>query len=415
MKKAKINSATRTALFFILIMGIVSLLSDMTHEGAKSIYGDFLRLNGASYFSISLISGLGEFLGSSLIFVTGYIASRTKKYWLMTFIGYAINMLAIPALALVMPGGYIWAGALIIAERIGKAIRKPAKNTMVSFVSHKMGVGKSFAMLEVLDQIGAFLGPVMLTGVLLLSKNEDTLTGYRLSFLFLLIPAILCLIFLFIARIKYPKPEDYETAEEVNSEEQLAGKNKQVFIIYIVASLLSAIAFLDFPLISAYISDQGYLSAEYLPLAYAFAMLIDAVGAFIFGLLFDRFGIRLLPYVSLLGVLLTPLIFLTHSLGSVAAGVAIWGLIMGANESVLKAAVATIVPKARRAWGYGLFEGLYGIAWFAGSVLIGLLIEKSITWMVIFCVAVSLLATVFYFMSAYIDSGKKITKEKIDG
>ncbi|MFA6813411.1 MAG: MFS transporter, partial [Bacteroidaceae bacterium] len=155
----KNKKTLKPALIFILIMGIVSMLSDMTHEGARSIYGAYLSLAGASAATIGFVTGFGEFIGYSFRIITGPITDRTKKYWTMTIIGYSINMLAIPALALVSKDGWIIACILIVAERIGKAIRQPAKNTLVSFAASQIGEGKSFAIVEFLDQIGAFLGP----------------------------------------------------------------------------------------------------------------------------------------------------------------------------------------------------------------------------------------------------------------
>lgn len=85
---------------FVLILGIVNLFSDITYEGASSINGPFLGTLGASAFAIGLISGIGEFLGYSLRFISGYFSDKSGKYWLVTFIGYIINLFAVPALAL---------------------------------------------------------------------------------------------------------------------------------------------------------------------------------------------------------------------------------------------------------------------------------------------------------------------------
>jgi hypothetical protein len=149
-------------LAFIFLMGLVSLLSDMTHEGAKSILGAYLAFMGASAAAIGFISGFGEFLGYSLRLFTGFLADKTKKYWLITLIGYAIDLFAIPALALIPQNGWIYACILIIIQRTGKALKKPAKNTLVSFAASEVGQGKSFAILEFIDQIGAFSGPLIL-------------------------------------------------------------------------------------------------------------------------------------------------------------------------------------------------------------------------------------------------------------
>lgn len=150
------------AMAFILLMGIVSLFSDMTHEGARSILGEYLNLAGASAATIGFVSGFGELCGYSLRLLSGFAADKTKKYWFFVIFGYALQVLAIPALALIPEYGWAAACGLVILERIGKAVKKPAKNTLVSFAASEVGVGKGFAFQEFLDQLGAFIGPVML-------------------------------------------------------------------------------------------------------------------------------------------------------------------------------------------------------------------------------------------------------------
>jgi hypothetical protein len=139
-------SVKKAAFSFVLLMGIVSLFSDMTHEGAASIIGAYLSLAGASAAVIGFVSGLGEFIGYSLRLVTGWFTDKTKKYWLMTIIGYTVDCMAIPALALVPKNGWIWACLLIVVQRTGKAIKKPAKDTLLSFAESQAGTGKNFAI-----------------------------------------------------------------------------------------------------------------------------------------------------------------------------------------------------------------------------------------------------------------------------
>jgi hypothetical protein len=122
--------------------------------------------------------GLGEFIGYALRLVTGYISDKTKRYWPITIIGYAINLIAIPALALAPGLGWVYACGLIVLERFGKAIRSPAKTTLASFAASEVGAGKGFALQEVLDQIGAFIGPLMLFIVLTVKGNDNKLSAY---------------------------------------------------------------------------------------------------------------------------------------------------------------------------------------------------------------------------------------------
>jgi hypothetical protein len=168
------ESKKKAAYTFLVLLGIVSLFSDLTYEGARSILGPYLLLLGASASTVGFVSGLGEFIGYALRLITGYISDKTKRYWLITIVGYAINLIAIPALALAPGLGWVYACGLIVLERFGKAIRHPAKTTIASFAATEVGAGKGFALQEVLDQIGAFIGPLVLFFVLTLKGGGDT-------------------------------------------------------------------------------------------------------------------------------------------------------------------------------------------------------------------------------------------------
>ena len=175
---------------FITLMGIVSLFSDMTHEGARSVLGEYLNLAGASAATIGFVSGVGELCGYSLRLLSGFLADKTKKYWTLVIVGYALQVLAIPALALIPENGWVLACGLVILERVGKAIKKPAKNTLVSFAASEVGTGKGFAYQEFLDQLGAFLGPVILFVISLIKGTGNLFSTYRVCFAFLGIPAL---------------------------------------------------------------------------------------------------------------------------------------------------------------------------------------------------------------------------------
>ncbi len=200
----------KQAIIFLVLLGFISLLSDFTHEGARSIYGPFLSLIGASAFVVSFTSGLGEFIGQGLRIVTGVIADKSQKYWLMMFLGYAVNLLAIPLLMFVNASIWQVAIVLILIERVGKAIRAPAKSALTSFTSQHLGAGKAFAIQEALDQFGAFLGPLFAFAVLSLNQGSE-LQGYQMVFGFLGIFATATLVILVISWRKYPNPQRFDT------------------------------------------------------------------------------------------------------------------------------------------------------------------------------------------------------------
>ncbi len=143
----------RSAFRFVLIIGIVNLFADLTYEGARGIIGPFLGSLGASAAIVGFVAGFGELMGYGLRSVSGYFADKSHKYWFVTFTGYAINMLAVPTLALA--GQWPLAAGLVVAERTGRAIRKPVVEAMLSHAGRSIGVGWVFGLNEALDQAGA--------------------------------------------------------------------------------------------------------------------------------------------------------------------------------------------------------------------------------------------------------------------
>ena len=403
MKKKQISQA----MLFIIMFGIVSLFSDMTHEGAASIRGAYLTLLGASAATIGFVSGLGELVGYSMRYVFGRITDKTKKYWPMTILGYVLDIIAVPLLALVGENGWIAACALLIVQRMGKAIKKPAKDTIMSFAATQEGAGKSFGIQELLDQLGAFLGPVLLYLVMLQKTTGDTYEMYAHCFAVLAIPGAITLILLFITMKKFPNPEQFEPEPK----EYIPFKMKKEFIFYIAGISLFAFGFIDYSLILMHISrtyagiavaageTSSVITSGTLPLIYAGAMLVDAIAALFFGYLFDKHGVTALVLSTLLSAPFAVLVFAGNSVTSILCGIALWGIGMGAQESILKAAVAGMVPKSSRATGYGIFEFAFGIFWFLGSWLLGVLYDINIYAMITVSVLAQLAAIPLYIFS----------------
>lgn len=395
------------AMVFIILFGIVSLFSDMTHEGASSIRGAYLSLLGASAGVIGFVSGLGELIGYSMRYVFGKLTDKTKHYWPMTILGYVLDVLAVPALALVGENGWIWACALLVIQRMGKAIKKPAKDTIMSFAASQEGIGKSFGLQEVLDQIGAFMGPVLLYLVMLFKTNGTQFEIYSFCFAVLAIPGAITLILLLVTKHRFPNPEHFEPEPK----DFVPFKMKRSFILYIIGISLFAFGFIDYSIIIMHVSrtyshlasglaETTYLiSSGTLPLLYAGAMLVDAVAALFFGLLYDKSGVKALVWSSIISAPFAVFVFMFDSVPMLLVGIALWGVGMGAQESILKAAVTSMVPKASRATGYGMFECSFGAFWFLGSWALGVLYDVNIMVMVVVSVAAQLASIPFYIAS----------------
>ena len=403
-KKKKLSQA----MVFIVLFGVVSLFSDMTHEGASSIRGAYLSLLGASAATIGFISGLGELIGYSMRYVFGKLTDKSKKYWPMTIAGYVLDIIAVPLLALVGEHGWVAACGLLVVQRMGKAIKKPAKDTIMSFAASQEGVGKSFGIQEVLDQIGAFLGPVLLYLVMLFQTDGSTFEIYSKCFAVLAVPGAVTLVLLIITRCKFPNPEHFEPEPK----EYIPFKMKKEFILYIAGISLFAFGFIDYSIIIMHVSrtytglasglseTSSLVTTGSLPLLYAGAMLVDAVAALVFGLLYDKNGVKALVWSTVISAPFAIFVFAFDSVPMLLLGIALWGVGMGAQESILKAAVTSMVPKASRATGYGIFECSFGVFWFLGSWLLGILYDASIPAMIAVSVIAQLAAIPLYITSA---------------
>mgnify|MGYP000269630056 CR=1 FL=1 len=362
----------QTAISFILMMGLVSAFGDIVYESARSISGPYLAFLGASAVVVGAVSGLGEFLGYGLRLVSGYVADRTRAYWLATFIGYGL-ILCIPLLA--FAGSWQVAAALLILERIGKAIRSPARDTLISHATHQTGRGWGFGLHEFLDQTGAILGPLVLSLAFLINQN------YQSGFHWLWLPAILVVVFLFVARWKVPDPQTLEAkASEASQKTSLPLE----FWHYAVFTFLGVAGFVSFPLLSLYWVKEGIVQAAWIPTLYAVAMGVDALVALAVGKLYDRFGLNTLFAVPFL-TLLVPLSGFSDSAILIGLSILLWGSVMAIHETTMRAAVADIAQIQKRATAYGIFNTIYGAGWFVGGSLLGWLYQSalaSLPWFV---------------------------------
>lgn len=375
------------SVLFVVLLGLVSLCADMTYEGARSITGPFLGTLGASGAVVGVVSGLGELVGYVLRLLSGYLSDRTRRYWLLTFTGYTVNLLAVPLLALA--GHWLLASMLIVIERFGKAIRTPARDAMLSHATKQMGHGWGFGLHEAMDQIGAVLGPLIVFATL--SFRND----YRMGFAVLLVPALLALITLTIARSLFPRPQDLEVKTVAL---QTRGFTP-TYWLYLGAVGLVAAGYADFPLMAYHFGKQQLVSSSHIALFYALAMGVDAIGALALGRLFDRIGFATLVLATLISAGFAPLAFLGGFSGAVT-GAILWGLGMSAQESVMRAAVARLIPPERRGTAYGVFHTGYGLAWFAGSALMGWLYDRSVTGLVAFSVLAQMAALAVFIVLA---------------
>jgi predicted MFS family arabinose efflux permease len=295
---AKQNVA-KLAFRFVLIIGIVDFFADMTYEGARSVVGRFLGSLGASAAVVGFVAGFGKPVGYGLRSVSGYFADKTHRYWAVAFVGYAINMLAVPALALA--GNWPLAAALIISERTGRAIRRPAVEAMLSHAGKSIGQGWVFGLNEALDQTGATLGPLITAFVLYRCGN------YRHAFAVLLVSALLCLAVLVVAWALNRRPN--ELSEEPTHPSASRNFSKSYWL-YVAAGALIAAGFADFSLIGFLFQKTATVPQGLVPIFYAAAMASGALASLVLGKLLDRLGLPILLGAFFVPAFFAPLVFL---------------------------------------------------------------------------------------------------------
>jgi MFS family permease len=371
---------------FVFILGIVSLFADMTYEGGRSIAGPLLAHLGASGLIVGFVAGFGELVGYGLRVVSGRAADRTKRYWPIAFAGYAINVLSVPALALART----WpvAAGLIVGERFGRGVRKPAVSAMIAHAGSQIGQGWVFGFHELMDQLGATAGPLLVAAILMLGG------GFPKAFGVLIVPAVLALLVLAIARIAYPLPSAMEAKPRTGS-----ASFSRAYWVYVAAGACVAMGFADFALVSFHLSKVHVVPNHVIPILYAGAMLVGALGAPILGRLYDRFAVPTVIVSFAAGALFAPLSFLGGPSLAIA-GVLLWGLGMAAQETLLPSIVATLTPAGERATALGTFDGVYGVTWFVGSAAMGALYDVSLGGLVAFSLALQLIALPLFTVAA---------------
>ena len=351
----------KAAYRFIVCLGIVSLFADMTYEGAYSGVGPFLSDLGVSAALVGFISGFGEMLGASLRYFSGRFADRTRAYWPIVIVGYAMNLIAIPGLAFV----HSWqaAAVLIAIERTGKAIRGPARDVLLSEATQVVGHGKGFGIHAAMDQTGAIIGPLIVAWVVVRSHV------FGPAFLALGGPAVLALVSLLLAR--YFRP-DKGHPPKPKADEPLT----RVFWIYVMASGLLACGFIDFTLLGYHFEHTGLFASATIPLLYAASNGVVGLTALVCGHLFDRYGIPVLVFGVLATMITLPLGFLGGTTGGVIA-VLCWGAGMGVQDATLRSGIAQVVSMNKRGHAFGAFNGVFGVMWFIGSTIMGILYNSG--------------------------------------
>jgi len=375
----------RLAIQLIVVFGVISLFSDTVYEGARSVNGPYLKTLGADAALVGLVAGAAEMLGYLLRLITGAWADRTKAYWAFTLVGYGA-LATVPLLALA--GTWQTAALFIVLERLAKAIRSPAKDTLLSAATRRVGTGFGFGLHEAMDQIGAVLGPLVFAAVFAFGGSRDATVGeYQAAYRWLWIPFGALMAMLLFAFLRVPNPEKLEPIAARSKEED---KLTTTFWLYVAFTFITTLGFTSWAILGYHFKARGILSDAEIPLYYAVAMGVDAATALAVGIGYDRMkkrlksergGLALLVVIPLFSIAI-PFCGFGATKALAIAAAALWGIVMGAHETIMKSAIADITPMKKRGTGYGIFNTAYGLAIFAGSAAMGLLYDRSLPWLV---------------------------------
>ncbi|WP_143278198.1 MFS transporter [Bradyrhizobium sp. UFLA03-84] len=365
--------------------GVVNLFGDITYEGGASINGPFMATLGASAAIISVAAGLGEFLGYALRLPAGYAADRTGRYWLITFLGYVINLFAVPAMALA--GSWQIAAALVLAERIGRALRKPTVEAMLSYTTGELGKGWVYALNTALDETGATLGPLIIALVLLL--KGDFRTGYAC----LSISAAAALVALVVARVNFPLPSRLEQGRTAPAKDF-----GRAYWLYMLAGALFAAGLMSFELISYHLSKANIASEQWIPVMLAISTAFGVLANLAFGKAYDRVGLPVVIGAVCVSAAFSPFVFL-GGFWLVLFGMLLWGVGYATQDTLLKAIVAKLLPEGKRNFAFGLYYAGYGVGWLVGSIVTGLLYENSRAALIAFSIVIQLASVPVFILA----------------
>jgi MFS family permease len=374
---------------FVITFGTVALLADFVYEGARSITGPLLLSYGATALVVGVVTGAGEAAALLLRLVSGPLADRTKRFWAWTIAGYALTVISVPPLGF---AGVLWvASTLVILERVGKAVRSPAKDALLSYATAATGRGKGFAVHEAIDQFGAVIGPLVVALMLAVTGNQ-----YGPSLAILALPGVAALALVVWLRFRVPEPLNYEvvaTSKTNPQKNKVAVREKlpRAFWLYSGFTAVTMLGFATFGILSFHMVQAHLIAPALVPVLYAGVMVVDALAALATGWAYDRFGPIVLLALPIVAATI-PIFALADSLAPVIVGSLLWGIALGVQESTLRATVADLVGSERRSTAYGIFAAVVGVATFGGGILAGGLYEVSIPVLIEITIIIQVIA-----------------------
>jgi MFS family permease len=369
----------KDAYISIFLLGIVSLMGDIIYEGARGLVPDYLKFLGVSAFIVGFITGFGEFLGYGVRLISGVLADATKAYWFFIFLGYGL-IISIPILG--FTNAWKIAVMLVLLERLGKAFRSPSRDAILSIVSKGVGAGKAFGIHEVLDQIGAVAGPIIVAALMFYTSNN-----YHLTFSFLILPFLMLLTALIYTYKKIKAKAAFELkVSAINKTIKL----EKTFYIYTLAVALNTVGLIPASLIlyKASIILQPLNQQWVIPLIYLLIQGVDASIALFAGYAYDKFGVKILILPFILSVFPSILAMINSDLKMLMVAAVFFGIVLGMQESIYRAAVVNFASISNRGKAYGIFNTAYGVGFVLSGTIYGAMIDLKASLILIMFFAV---------------------------
>ena len=409
--ESKVAKRFTPAVKVIILFGVISMLGDMVYESARGANSQYFNLLSVSAAQVGLVFGIGEFLGYFLRLLAGVLSDKSGKHWIFIFVGYGM-LLVVPIMGFTMNWNILI--VLILMERIGKSLRNPAKDTILSGVAeNQVGTGFAFGLQEALDQVGALTGPLIFTLVFFIA-GKNGIAEYQLGYKWLFVPFILLMLFVAYA---YSRIKRNNLIQDLKTREFRSERLQPIFWIYTAFTFFCTLGFVNFSIIGYHLKANNLMSDGNITLLYSGAMAVDAVAALLVGKAYDNMkkktGIKTGGLAVLMAIpfitLLLPFLTISNSTPLIVIGMVIFGVVMGTHETIMRSAVADITPFYKRGTSFGVFNTGYGLALLIGSALMGWLYDMNQIGIIIAftCVAEAIAVFLYFKMIRTVRTGEQ--------
>ena len=397
----------------VINLSIVSFLADFIYEGSRSILGQYFLLLNIPVFYLGLVAGFSEFVGYSVRYFIGYFVDKFKQArFLIIYLGYFLNLITVPLLYFANNYYFVW--FLIFLERFGKGLRIPPRDSVFFIVSNKCSIesNKIFGIHHLMDQLGAFIGPLVLSFIFFYFNFKD-IYHYKLAFLILGIPILLVFLHLFLANIYFDKitndeiksnnkkikrDTEIKIKDKLDSEKIKFGPKLNHFYIMVIFSMIVAFGYIDFPVILYYF--KGNFNFDYLGIIlYSIAMISSALGGFISSIFFRRYPAVVIIFSLVLVIFYPILLFFIRDLVIFIISSVFWGWALGSLETIFKIIVSLKSEEESIGRRFGVFHTFFGLSWFIGSLSLALIYQKlGFNFMLLFSFFIQLISILFFFL-----------------